>query len=79
MEKYDAHDLVSDTYIGQYYQPSCKVYKDTDVDALLTDVRRLVEVAKHYLDTPTADEITKRLALHDLRQAISAVERHYQK
>jgi len=45
-----------------------------DNAALRERLARLVKAAKHYIITPDADEITKRLALHDLRVCISGVE-----
>ena len=60
--------------------PVCKQFPCTNIKVcwrvleLEKQLARLVEAAKHYIITPDADEITKRLALHDLRVCISGVE-----
>jgi len=73
MEQYDFDDLGDD--IQEYNQVSDKVKQlQADNAALRQRLARLVEAAKHYIITPDADEITKRLALHDLRVCISGVE-----
>ena len=45
-----------------------------ELDKTKEKLMALVDAAERYLNTPDADEITKRLALHDLRVCISGVE-----
>lgn len=59
-------------YCSQSYIDVCTAV-DREI-AIREKLARLVKAAKHYIITPDADEITKRLALHDLRMCISDVE-----
>ena len=59
-------------YCSQSYIDVCTAV-DREI-AIREKLARLVEAAKHYIITPDADEITKRLALHDLRVCLSGVE-----
>lgn len=54
---------------GEYYSAS-------DVDALLSDVRELVEAARAVLNAQKINYVKKDIS--DLIEAIAAVERHFE-
>ena len=43
LKPYEAADLAPDTYIGEYFQPSVKVYKKADVDEELENKNMMLE------------------------------------
>ena len=46
---YEAADLAPDTYIGEYFQPSVKVYKKNDADEEIKKKDELLKEMAEYL------------------------------
>lgn len=50
MKIYEAADLAPDTYVGEYFQPSVKVYKKEDVDEEIIKKGELLKEMAEALD-----------------------------
>lgn len=67
MKHYEAADLAPDTYMGEYFQPSVKVYKKDDADEVIANLVGALEKLA-LLGNGIAAEALKRY-----RQQISAI------